>query len=100
VGNFKPLLSTYQAKDLDSLMADPAAGEEIGELLNSCIPNIPPISEVYYHGNDDSSDDLEHGSFYAIFDEDDLFEKTPKPALTFLNSKKVNPQFSRWTVYG
>lgn len=99
VDDLKHLLTADEAKELETAMEDPAAGEEICELLNSCIPGIPPICEVYYHCDEDSSEDMERGNFYAIFDEDDLFEKTPKPALTFLNSKKVEPKFARWSVW-
>ena len=67
VNCFKPLLSTDQQRELDSMLDDPAGGDEIMELLNSCIPNIPPISDLYYFGADDSSADLEPGCFYAIF---------------------------------
>lgn len=99
VTDLKHLLTDEEQKELDSLLEDCAAGEQICELLNSCIPGIPPINEVYYYCDEDSSEDFERGNFYAIFDEDDLFEKIPKPALTFLNSKKVEPKFSRWSVW-
>ena len=97
---FKPLLTSKQVKELETLMEDPSAGEEICELLNSCIPNLPPVSEVHFHGDEDNSDDLEHGNFYIIFDEEDLFEKTPKPALAFLREKNAEPSLCRWTVWG
>ena len=100
VADFKPLLTPDEAKELEGLLEDPAAGAEICELLNSCIPGIPVINEVYFYGDEDTSEDFERGSFYAVFDENDLFEKIPKPALTFLQSKKVEPKFTRWSVWG
>lgn len=100
VETFLPLLNAEQASELKDLMEDPAAGEEILELLNSCIPGIPPIAEVFHFDGDDSSEDLELGKFYALFEESDLYEKTPKPALLFLHEKKVKPNFCRWSCWG
>jgi hypothetical protein len=98
--SFKHLLPAEQAKELEDMLEDPAAGDEISELLNSCIPGIPPISEVFYFGGDDSSEDLELGKFYVLFDEEDLFETKPKPALLFLREKNVKPALCRWTNFG
>ena len=100
VADFKHLLTNAKQKELATLMQNSMLNEEICELLNSCIPDIPLISEVYYLKEEDSSEDMECDTFYAIFDESYLYIKTPTPALTFLNSKKIDPKFARWTVWG
>jgi hypothetical protein len=81
-------------------MEDPSAGELICELINSCIPSIPSVSEVYFHGDEDTSEEMERGAFYLIFDEGDLFVKTPKPAFNLLKDYGAEPKLTRWTVWG
>jgi hypothetical protein len=98
VTDFKPLLTAQQQQELDSLIEDPAAKDKICDLL-ATIPGIPPIVEIFYYGEEEFSDELEQGNFYVVFDESDLFEKTPKHGLTFLNSAQINPEFARWSVW-
>jgi hypothetical protein len=63
--------------------------------------HFPRPVEVFMLGDEDTPDgEMERGIVYAIFEEDDLYERVPSAKLKAMEAKGVRPQFSNWTVWG
>jgi hypothetical protein len=75
---------------------------ELEEFLNENLPEeFPPIAAVYCPSIEDEWDEnMEDGVMYVLFDEDDLYEKTPKKGLEFMRNLNINPQFCNYAPYG
>jgi len=58
--------------------------------------------EVMKYDEDDGDmyDDLEHGRYYLVFEEDDLYDKVLTQAGTLLSKKGILPESKMWTHYG
>ncbi len=76
--------------------------EALQELLLQHLPPVlPRPAEVFVLGDDDGSDDLELGTAYARFDEEELYTKVEKPEMqALLQAVGQKPEFSQWTMWG
>lgn len=77
--------------------------ESVRLLLFDYLPDeFPMFEDVFIHGDDDDDDagELEHGEMYVLFEETDLYTKTPTPELQAMEKEKIVPKFVRWTVWG
>lgn len=105
------------AKELANLLEEPSERVEWLALLDSendmeklenwFSSNLSPFSSyahvapTFFVLNDEcESEDLEIGEVYAAFDEADLFEIIPSPALRRLQNRGVNPENKRWVTFG
>ena len=100
-------------EDLDAAIGDPdAVIEEYTAELNpnsgeaKILHNIEgmqlPVPEhVFELGADDEPDDeLERNTWYVLFDDSELFVRTPTAELTRLESLKVEPKLHNWAIFG
>jgi hypothetical protein len=62
--------------------------------------SFPPFDIYHTNEEDDISECMEHGVFYAIFEEDDLFEKKPTAAQIVMNRLGIVPHLADWSVFG
>lgn len=76
--------------------------EAFNEILNFHLPEVfPDYQQAFLFGDEDTSEELERGEVYVIFDESDLFVKTPKPELlAFRKAVGKDPEYQRWSVWG
>jgi len=75
--------------------------EKIEKLLNESLPsNYPSLESVLILGDDDESDELERGVWYAVFSEDDLFIREKSPAMKAMNKDKLSPKHRNWVIFG
>lgn len=74
--------------------------EELATVLQEIAPalDFPPPETCYMLGDEDSSDDLEHGIVYVIFDESSLWVKTPTPGMMQLAHRE--PEVAMWCAFG
>jgi len=94
---FDRLIEQLEDGDID--------GKEVAEFLSNYQPHkaqfvqwtLPPFS--VYRGQVDD-DDMECGEYYAIFDEADLYVKVETPEHIAMKKLGINPQFSRWSMWG
>jgi hypothetical protein len=62
---------------------------------------LPIPEHVFELGDDDETgDELERHQWYVLFDESELYVRTPKAEFTRLKSLKVEPKFHNWAVFG
>ncbi len=88
------------AEDLDAAIGDPDA---VIEALAPCmeVMQLPVPEHVFELGADDEPDDeLERNTWYVLFDESELFVRTPTAELTRLKSLKVEPKLHNWAIFG
>ena len=90
----------HQAKAQDLL--ENCDVEPLQELLSQHLPPIlPRPAEVFVFGDEDTSDDLEQGTVYVLFEEEDLYTRVEKPEMqAFHKAIGQKPQFCQWTVWG
>ena len=76
--------------------------EAIQEFLAEHLPPTLPLSaEAFLLGHDDWGDDLEQGTVYVRFDEEELYTKVETPEMqAFLRAIGKKPQFRQWTMWG
>jgi hypothetical protein len=87
-------------EDLDAAIGDPDA---VIEALAPCMEGmqLPVPEHVFELGPDDEPDDeLERNTWYVLFDESELFVRTPTAELTRLKSLKVEPKLHNWAIFG
>ena len=76
-------------------------GEKIDEFFRDNFLHYYPRPYGILEVNDETeSEDLESGETYVIFNESDLFEKTPRKELQSLLKKGITPEFSNWVIWG
>jgi hypothetical protein len=77
--------------------------EAIPDWLTENWPDLWPCFEsVYCPADEDTVDGetMEQGEIYVLFGEEDLYVKTPTDELKVMNKAGINPQFSRFSVWG
>lgn len=76
--------------------------ETAANILGEHLPQeFPMFSDVYIPTDEDTVDDpMETGGIYVIFDEEDLYVRTPKPEMEHISALGVTPEFVRWSVWG
>ena len=77
--------------------------EEAVKLLAQAIPDgVAGPSEIFVLSDTDTGDgELEEGTPYAFFDENDLYERKQKPDLIRLREKVgETPTAHSWTIWG
>ena len=87
-------------KDLDAAIGEPDA---VIEALTPYMEGMQlPIPEyVFELGADDEPDDeLERNTRYMLFDESELYVRTPTAELTRLKSLKIEPKLHNWAMFG
>ena len=87
-------------EDLDAAIGDTDA---VIEALAPCMEGmqLPVPEHVFDLGADDEPDDeLERNTWYVLFDESELFVRTPTAELTRLKSLKVEPKLHNWAMFG
>ena len=79
------------------------ANDDLETLANLFYDNAPDDFPTYVDffklTPEDESDHLDHDTIYLEFQVEDLYETIPKPGLKFLTQNKIEPAFSRWTIY-
>lgn len=95
-GSFKAALDEGWEDVRDWIEAHWAKCQEVYPSL----PDLDPNS-VYRPADEDTVDGetMEHGVIYVMFDESDLFIKTPSAANLFMEKKSIKPRHSRWSVW-
>lgn len=65
-------------------------------------PEDYPVPETFFHMSDeDTSEDIERGVLYVVFDEGELYQKIPKQkALTLALKVDAEPQIAVWSIFG
>lgn len=96
------LLSESNGNKLKYFIDEDRHVDEIEEFINSILPENVPSVEVYKPSEEDTVDDeyMEHGKYYALFSEEDLFVKTPSPAMLYLQYREIEPKHTNWSVWG
>jgi hypothetical protein len=76
--------------------------EELKVFTDSNLPNNFPKPNSFFRFNSDEheSEDLTEDGIYALFDEEDLYIKTPSPKLEELRDAGVEPEHSTWVTWG
>jgi hypothetical protein len=77
-------------------------GEAVLEFLNENMMegiDVGP-TDMFKMTEDIESEDLEIGTIYAVFEEEDLYQSVPKPELKSLNGIGIKPEFGRWVTWG
>ncbi len=96
----KTFLNEAQQAQLENLLSD-GYQEDITEFCDRNMPEWLPSFDVYQpQEEDDVDDDMEKLLWYAVFDEDDLFVKTPSPDNLKMKSFNVDPKQANWSVWG
>ena len=72
------------------------------ELLFENIPGVfPPLCQVFVLGDEDTPDgEMERGTPYALFCEEDLYTRTPTPAMLALQKAGIKIEHHNWTHLG
>lgn len=75
--------------------------ETVEQILSECLSHqLPPFTVFCPRDTDTVDEPMEVGMTYVIFDEDDLYIKSPTPALVNLQAVGLQPQFCQWCVWG
>ena len=88
--------AAYQTalEDCDTEVAQNILSEHLPE-------SFPCFLEVWCPSAEDTVDEpMEVGGMYVIFDEADLYVRTPTPGMEALTQFGVTPEFQRWSVWG
>ncbi len=86
---------------LDELDDGDVDEEAIAAFLTENLSEKFPAFNIYRPSDEDTVDEpMEQGKYYAIFDEDDLYEKKPTPEHEAMLKLGIKPEFARWSVWG
>lgn len=94
------LLPTEKSIDIINAMDDNLENAE--ELLNEALPNNFPSAHLFYPSDTDTINeemDCSALGMYAIFDESDLYKKTPTQSHQAMIDLGVVPEFASWSVW-
>lgn len=62
---------------------------------------LPHVVDVYIPRDTDTVEEpMKVGEMYIVFDEEELFEKTPSEKMTRLQSYAIEPEKRNWSVWG
>ncbi len=85
-------------------LCDNLAFEGLVEFCDENLPlNVPRPSSFFMldSGNDTSDGDLSYDVIYAMFDEEDLYERRPKAQLVEMQQLiGSGPEHHNWTMFG
>ena len=87
-------------KDLDAAIGEPDA---VIEALTPSMEGMQlPTPEYVFElaADDEPDDELERHTRYVLFDESELYVRTPTAELTRLKSLKVEPKLHNWAMFG
>ncbi len=97
----KTLLNEEQKAELQGILEEGGALDDIKDFLEEALPPSFPAFDVYQPSDEDIVDEsMEQGEYYLVFNEDDLFDKVPKQALNSLVLSGIFPELANWSVYG
>ena len=104
LAKLKALLPENKQDEFDGMVLAFEEGdkspEELEDWLNDQLPDAPGFT-LYYPADEDTVDEqMSKGEWYAVFDEGDLYVLTPRPELLDMQKRGIDPQFSRWSVWG
>lgn len=76
--------------------------ESAKNILAEHLPeNFPCFSDVYRPAEEDTVDEpMETGGMYVVFDEEDMYVRTPTPGRIALLDAGLMPDLQHWSVWG
>jgi hypothetical protein len=90
-------------KEIERLIEDESDGMAVCDLLDKIIPaDMAKPTEVFCFSDEDVSQDplMEHGEWYCLFEEDELYSRLEKDALKELQKVGINPELCHWSMWG
>lgn len=95
------LLSPESQVEFAKALKNGMNNQDITDFLSNKLPKNIPTFSVYRPCNEDNLyDEMVSGEYYAIFDESDLFVKTPSRGMLKLQQYGITPEFTQWTIWG
>jgi hypothetical protein len=97
--SFTSLLPENLREEFTQAIADQDV-DLVDEILGENVSPEFPMFESFFLRDEDDTDTLEKGVVYICFQDEDLYIRTPKPELEWLQKQGINPAFERWAVWG
>jgi len=90
---------TFAVEDLDAGINDAAM---VIDLLEPYLRKLglPTPIDIFQLGEDDEPEGLERDVWYAVFEESNLFVRTPTPGFNKMKKLGVAPVFHNWSMWG
>lgn len=97
LGRYAEFMKACKSNDFDDHAIALEIIYDLCKDKNLPIPNVT----VWFTSDDDIDDDLEYNTLYVYFDEEVLYEKTPKKELVEMSATLNDaPKQYRWAIYG
>jgi hypothetical protein len=96
-----PLLPHEVQDEFDMYVADLDCEDALKLLRRHWPATLPPVESIFVFGPEDTSEDFSEGSVVALFNESDLYTKTPtNQARQLVKAGVQMPSYYNWTMFG